>query len=109
MAGAIGRSRGTTMRWIPQNPKLARMLGQALFSIGGFVVVCGFIGRAAMTALNHARALGKMPPYNGLAEAYPIYPLWWVPEHIGGYVTPALVAAFGVYVALTAKMARNAR
>jgi hypothetical protein len=50
------------MRWITRNPKLARMVGQALFSVGGFVVICGVIGRAGMTALNSARAIGKMPP-----------------------------------------------
>ena len=97
------------MLWIFQNPKLARMLGQALFSAGGLIVICGLIGRAGLTALNHARALGKMPPYNGLAEAYPMYPLWWVPEHLAGYVTPLSVAAFGAYVAFTAKMARKPR
>jgi hypothetical protein len=97
------------MRWITRNPKLARLLGQALFSVGGFVVICGVIGRAGMTALNSARAIGKMTPYAGLAEAYPMYPLWWVPEHISGYVIPVLVAAFGAYVALTAMMARKAR
>jgi hypothetical protein len=97
------------MSWITQNPKLARMLGQALFSVGGFIVICGLIGRATMTALNHARAFGKMPAYSGLAEAYPMYPLWWVPEHIAGYVIPMLVAAFGAYVALTAKLTRRGR
>jgi hypothetical protein len=97
------------MRWITRNPKLARLLGQALFSVGGFVVICGVIGRAGMTALNSARAIGKMTPYAGLAEAYPMYPLWWVPEHIVGYVIPGLAAALGIYVALAAKAVLKSR
>jgi hypothetical protein len=84
------------------------MLGQALFSVGGFVVICGLIGRAGMTALNHARTLGKMPPYIGLSEAYPMYSLWWVPEHFIGYAIPVLVAGLGAYVAINAKAALKA-
>ena len=80
------------MQWIYERPKLARMIGRALFSLGGFIVVCGFIGRAGMTALNQARSIGKMPPYSGLAEAYPMYPWWWVPEHFLGYTVGVLIA-----------------
>ena len=91
------------MQWIYERPKLARMVGQALFSVGGFIVVCGLIGRAGMTALNHARSIGKMPPYGRLSEAYPNYPLWWVPEHLLGYACGVLIASAGIYVALKAK------
>jgi hypothetical protein len=91
------------MQWIQKRPKVAQMIGQALFSVGGFTIVCGLIGRAGMTALNHARSIGKMPPYSGLSEGYPMYPLWWVPEHFLGYAVAALIAVAGIYVALTAK------
>jgi hypothetical protein len=97
------------MRWITNSPKLARAIGQGLFSVGGLIVICGFIGRAGMVALNHARAFAKVPPYAGLAEAYPMYPLWWVPEHIVGYVIPGLAAALGIYVALAAKAVLKSR
>lgn len=95
------------MQWIFQRPKLARMAGQAMFSAGGLLIVCGLIGRAGMTALNQARALGKMPPYAGLSEVYPMYPLWWVPEHFIGYAVGVVLAALGAYVALAAKRIRN--
>lgn len=91
------------MRWIYQKPELARMIGQALFSVGGFIIICGLIGRAGLTALNQARTMGKMPVFAGLSEAYPMYPLWWVPEHLIGYAVPVGVACFGLYVAITAK------
>jgi hypothetical protein len=93
------------MQWIYKQPKLARMVGQALFSTGGFIIVCGLIGRVAMTAINSTRGLGKLPPLTGLKEAYPMYSLWWVPEHFIGYALPVIVAACGIYVALTAKAA----
>ena len=96
------------MKWIYERPKLARMIGQALFSVGGFVVVCGIIGRAALTALNQARSTGKMPRYSGLSEAYPMLSLWWVPEHFLGYVVGAVIAGVGIYVALKAKFVLKA-
>jgi hypothetical protein len=91
------------MQWIYKQPKLARMVGQALFSVGGFIIVCGMIGRVAMTAINSTRGIAKLPPVTGLKEAYPMYSLWWVPEHFFGYAVAAIVAATGIYVALTAK------
>ena len=91
------------MQWIYKSPKLARMIGQALFSAGGFIVLCGIIGRTVMTVMNHARTLGKMPPYSGLSDVYPMFALWWVPEHVLGYTVGALIAGAGIYVALTAK------
>jgi hypothetical protein len=66
------------MEWIYKQPKLARMVGQALFSVFGFLIVCGMIGRVAMTAINSTREIGKLPPLNGLREAYPMYSLSWV-------------------------------
>jgi hypothetical protein len=91
------------MRWFYERPKLARIIGRTLFSGGAFIVICGLIARAGMTALNQARSIGNMPPYIGLSEAYPMYPLWWIPEHFLGYAVGVLIAGTGLYLALTAK------
>lgn len=91
------------MQWIQKTPKLAHLVGQALFSFGGLLIVGGLLGRVAMSALNQARAIAKIPPYAGLSEAYPMYPLWWVPEHFKGYALAAVIAGFGIYIALSAK------
>jgi hypothetical protein len=91
------------MQWIYKQPKLARMIGQALFAVGGLFIICGLIGRFAMIAVNSTRGIGKLPAINGLSEAYPMYSLWWVPEHFIGYPVGAILAAAGIYVALTAK------
>jgi hypothetical protein len=84
-------------------PKLALLLGQALFGFGGLLIVSGLIGRVATTAINSTRSLSKLPPLTALREAYPTYALWWVPETSVGYVMPVLLAAAGIYLALTAK------
>ena len=91
------------MQWIFMHPKLARLVGQVLFSIGGLVFICGLIGRAGMLAINQTRNLGKLPPLNGLSEAYPMYSLWWVPESFLGYAVAVILAGAGLYLALTAK------
>ncbi len=91
------------MQWIYGHPKLAQMVGQALFSASGFILISGLIGRAALTALNRGRVIDKLPQYTGIADAYPSAPLWWVPESALGYAFCVIVAAMGVYLTLKAK------
>lgn len=91
------------MTWIARQPKLAQLLGKSLFFVGGLLVICGLIGLAGMIAINHTRSLGKLPALSGLLEAYPMYSLWWVPEGFVGYAVALVIAAAGLYLALTAK------
>lgn len=101
------------MEWLKTRvvaaPKLALLVGQALFALGAFLIVSGMIGRVASAAINATRRLNKLPPLAGLREAYPTYILWWVPETVLGYMLPALLATAGIYVALTAKRFLKAR
>ena len=91
------------MRWIFMRPKLAHLVGKSLFFMGGLLVILGLIGRAALLALNQTRNLSKLPPLNGLSDAYPMYSLWWVPEGILGYAVALILAGLGLYLALAAK------
>lgn len=95
--------------FISSRPKLAQMIGQALFYVGGLLVVAGVIGRAGLTAINAARAKSNLPAFGGVSEAYPQYVLWFVPQSLGGYVLPALLAGFGLYLGLSAKGVIKAR
>jgi hypothetical protein len=99
--GKLGYSR--CMNWIFEQPKLAHLVGRGLSSFGGFLIVCGLIGHAGMLAINQTRSIGKLAPLNGLADAYPMYPLWWVPEGLVGYAVAVVIACAGLYLALTAK------
>jgi hypothetical protein len=53
------------MKWLKTQvaaaPKLALLVGQALFAFGGFLIVSGLIGRVATTAINTSRSLSKLP------------------------------------------------
>lgn len=88
---------------VARSPKVAHMVGQALFSIGGLLLLLGLVCRAALFIINTARVQAKMQPLDGLHAAYPTYPLWFVPEHPVGYVLSALVAVLGICIAVTAK------
>lgn len=95
------------MEWLKTQialyPKLAAMIGQALYSVGGFLIVAGLIARAGMLAINTGRGRAGLPLFKGLAEAYPQYSLWFVPESVFGYIVAGVIAALGIYVAVTAK------
>lgn len=91
------------MTWIVANPKLAHSIGKGLFSVGGILIICGLIGRAGMLAINQTRNLGKLPALRGLSEAYPMYPLWWVPEGVLGFLVALVLVGAGLSLALTAK------
>jgi len=84
-------------------PKLVRMIGQATFVVFGLLIVLGLIGRAGMLAINITRGKAHLPALRGLAEAYPLYSLWFVPESALGYILAAVLAAFGIYLVLAAK------
>jgi hypothetical protein len=100
---AYSRAMNWLRKQIAAAPKLALLAGQALFAIGGLLIVCGLIGRVASTAINSTRSISKLPALTGLKDAYPTYVLWWVPERFAGYVVPGLLATVGIYVALLAK------
>jgi hypothetical protein len=88
---------------IAQSPRMAHSIGEALFFLGGFLIVSGLMGRTAMLAINTVRPKANLPALQRLGEAYPDYPLWFVPESALGYVVGAALAGLGVYVALTAR------
>lgn len=95
------------MEWlqtrIAQSPKAAQIIGHALFGVGGLLIVAGLIARAGLLAINTARARGNLPTFPSVGEAYPNYPLWFVPEGPFGYIIAAVLAGLGIYIALSAK------
>ena len=93
---------------IRRRPKLFWLIGQALFNIGGFLLVVAFIGKAALHMLATGSAMAKTVAPATLAEAYPTLPTWCVPEGpIGLTIAAALVAA-GILLVVTSKRSRKA-
>jgi hypothetical protein len=88
---------------IAHSPKLALVVGKALFCLGGALIALGLFGRAGLYAVNTIRIRGSQAVYQQLSEAYPSYPVWFIPEGVFGFAVALLVAATGAYVGFTAK------
>jgi hypothetical protein len=90
---------------IKKAPAIYELLGQALFAVGGFLVVAGLIGRVAMTGVTTMGARANLTAPHTLGELYKTLPTWWIPEGFFGYAVAACIAGAGAYVALKAKAA----
>ena len=102
------------MEWlrsrIARQPKKAVVLGKTLLAAGGTLVLGAVTARAALMNVNAERVAAKLPPLRTLAEAWPQYPTWIVPEGPVGYaIAAALVIAGMVLVALAEKATKPPR
>jgi len=78
-------------------------LGSALFYLGGWLILCGLVGRVA-SAVNGIGALGgHAGAVKTLADIYPSLPTWWVPESIIGAVPALFIIAIGFWLNQTGK------
>jgi hypothetical protein len=76
-------------------------LGRALVLFGAFLLLGGAIGRVATGAINILPTLVKQPETEkNLADLYPTWPLWWVPESWLGVVAVAVLIVVGICIAL---------
>jgi hypothetical protein len=87
------------MQWlrslVARSPKRWLVIGKTLFLAGAILVVGAVFARAALIAMNSQRAEAKLPTLRTLAEAYPQYPTWVVPEGPVGYTVCALLVLAG--------------
>ena len=92
------------MHWlrlrIARHPRRALVLGKVLFLAGSILIVAAVFARAGLVSTNADRAEAKLPVLRTLAEAYPQYPTWFVPEGPLGYGVAAALVLVGM--ALTA-------
>jgi hypothetical protein len=97
------------MHWlvsrIAQSPRRAMVLGKTLFLAGSVLILGAVFARAALGNLNAQRAEAKLAPLRHLAEAYPQYPTWLVPEGPLGFAIAALLVLAGMGVILLAEKA----
>jgi hypothetical protein len=97
------------MNWlrtrIARNPRHAMIVGKTVFLAGSILVVAAVFGRAGLGNTNADRAAAKLPPLHTLAEAFPQYPTWLVPEGPVGFVIAALLVLAGMAVIVLAEKA----
>lgn len=91
--------------WVARNPKAAMVLGKAVFLAGSILVLGAVFARAALGNLNVERVQAKLPAFQKLAEAYPQYPTWVVPEGPSGFAISAGLVLAGLALIVLAEKA----
>src|SRR5690349_12924719 len=86
--------------YIAQSPRTAVVLGKVLFLAGAIMIVSAVFARAGLEAANTARVQAKLPALRTVAEAYPQYPTWLVPETPVGFTIAAVLVLVGMGLAL---------
>jgi hypothetical protein len=99
------------MHWlrsrIDRHPRQALILGKVLLVAGGVLVLGAVFARAGLLAINADRTAAKLPILHTLAQAYPQYPTWMVPEGPVGYTIAALLVLAGTALTVLAEKAKQ--
>jgi hypothetical protein len=97
------------MEWlrsrIARHPRAAILVGKTLFLAGSILIVGAVFARSGLSTLNAERAEAKLPPFRTLAEAYPQYPTWVVPEGPVGFGIAAVLVLVGMGATVLAEKA----
>jgi hypothetical protein len=95
--------------WVARHPKAALVLGKAVFLAGGILVIGAVFARAALGNLNADRVQAGQSAVYSLAQAFPQYPTWVVPEGPVGFVISAALVLVGLALVILAEKARPRR
>lgn len=93
--------------WFLRKPERITESGRTMFLIGGALLISGLLGHVATAAADAVKLIGKLPQGTRLAEMYPTWPLWWVPESFVGFFLAAILMALGVWLVVTGKRLRK--
>lgn len=87
------------MNWLRSQialfPKPVLIIGKIIFLAGAIMVIGAVFARAGLSGVNADRVAAKLPAFTHLAQAYPQYPTWLVPEGIVGYVIAGALVLVG--------------
>jgi len=92
---------------IARSPKHALVLGKTLFLAGAILILGAVFARSGLVAVNAERSEAKLPALHTLAEAYPQYPTWFVPEGPVGFSIAALLVLAGMGLTVLAENDRK--
>lgn len=77
-------------------PRRLMSLGKNMVRAGGFILVIGAIGHSATAALSAVQSLGRQVAVpRDLAQLYPAFPTWWIPESLIGCLPAILLMILG--------------
>lgn len=97
------------MHWlrslVARAPRRALMLGKTLLLAGAILILGAVFARAGLMGLNADRSDAGLATLRTLAEAYPQYPTWMVPEGPAGFAVSALLVLAGMGLVVLAEAA----
>jgi hypothetical protein len=86
-------------------PRRLVTLGAVLVRLGGFLMVAGLVGQVGTTAVSVVKGLGGGARLDvPLAEVFPGYLSFWMPESVFGFGVALLLLAAGVMATRTGRM-----
>lgn len=86
-------------------PRRLVTLGAALVRSGGFLFVAGFVGHVATTAASAVKGLAGATRVDvPLADVFPDYLSFWMPESVTGFCFALLLVVAGVAAARTGRV-----
>lgn len=95
------------MQWlrslVARSPRRALILGKTLFLAGAILIVGAVFARAGLVGMNAERTEAGLSVLHTLAEAYPEYPTWLVPEGALGYTISAVLVLVGMALTVLAQ------
>jgi len=99
------------MNWlrslVARSPRRALVVGKTLFLAGAILVLGAVFARAGLIAINEQRAAAGVAALQTLAEAYPQYPTWLVPEGPVGFAASAVLVLAGMGLTVLAGSAKQ--
>jgi hypothetical protein len=88
-------------------PRRFVVAGKTLLLVGAILVLAAVFARAGLISLNSERAAAKLPAIHTLAEAWPQYPTWLVPEGPVGFTLAGLLVLLGTGLAVLGDAAQK--
>ena len=90
---------------IARDPRRTIVLGKSLLLAGGILILGAVFARIALINFNAERTQASLAPVRTLAQAYPQYLTWPVPEGPVGFVTAAVLVVAGLALIVLAEQA----
>lgn len=101
------------MQWllsrVARHPRHATVLGKTLLLAGSILVVTALFARAGLVNANAERAQAGQPPLLTVAQLYPDFPTWIVPEGPVGFGISAALVLAGLGLTMLAEKAGKRR
>jgi len=86
-------------------PRLTSQAGRALMTLAVIMLLLGWRGHRLLAVLDRRLARVDLEGPTSLAELFPTWPTWWIPESPVGYLGAVVLFAIGTGLAWIGRFA----